>query len=170
MFLPVQLWYHIAVNRTGFQDKELSSQDEFSRSLHSAHMARQWMKACSIDSSNALGWNCQMRWEQFLANSDDLSEASSLLRHLFSEAQSHKKWLSSFITLSTSIKPFWAALITHNLMLYRTMVSCQSDLPATKRKSPRHVGTCYRRNTHFWACDGSLHQPSAHFSMAGKIV
>ena len=110
VFLPVQLRYHIAVHGTGFQNKELSTQDadhvalkKLSQRLHN-RVVKEGVLNRLFQST------APMHCEQFLADPKEFRvtsqerEISSLLRHLIPEAQTHSKRPSSFVTPSSSIK------------------------------------------------------------------
>ena len=126
MFLSVQLRYHIAAHRTGFQDEELSIEDEnhvafkkLAQRLHDQAVKEGVVnRLLQITAPTAL-------WRKFLMTSQ-VREASSLLRHLILGAQGHSKRPSTSVTPSSPIRSSLAAPLTkqrYNALLYNGRLS-----------------------------------------------
>ena len=144
MFLPVQLRYQIAAQRT-FQPRCRP------RSLQEACTVDAWPgseRRCAQLTPPMHRSKCTMNnflpTQRAFRMTNLMREASSLLRHLIPRAKGHRKWLSS-VTPSSSIK---SSRVTP-LLIHDTTAGCQRDLSAIEKELLRHLDTHNRRDSRF---------------------
>ena len=185
MFLSVQLRYHIAAYRTGFQDKELSTQDadhevfkKLAQRPHERAVKEGVLNRFLPCTAPGTPWrNCQLRCKKSIADpegipDDQPSEGSLIIIEApHSGGPRLQKATPSTVTPSSPIRSSRADPLTNKR--YNALLEtdgCQRDLSTPERELSEYADTHDRRGTPFWANDGSPRQRSAHFLTTGKIV
>ena len=180
MFLSVQLWYHIAAHRTGFQDEELSIEDanhvafkKLSQRPHDRAVKESMTNSLlQITAPAALWRNSLLRWKQFLADpegipNDQPGEGSLVVIETPHPGGPRPQQATlrlrhtELANQTIASAPPW---LNNDIMPYLTVAGCQRDLSAAERELSMHAGT------RVWANGGPPRQQNAHFLAMGKIV